>query len=135
MTTNLTPGAAAVPDGPLLVACLRINDLRPTVDPLDGSVSRDRLGVGLSPADAAALEHALRLAGAWAGRVVALCVGPESVEPVLRDVAALGVAVVRVPLGDEGDGHRYVAELVEDCLLYTSPSPRDRTRSRMPSSA
>ena len=24
---------------------------------------------------------------------------------------------------------------VEACLLYTSPSPRDRTRSRMPSSA
>ena len=24
---------------------------------------------------------------------------------------------------------------LEDCLLYTSPSPRDRTRSRMPSSA
>mgnify|MGYP003381433580 CR=1 FL=1 len=27
------------------------------------------------------------------------------------------------------DGH------ANDCLLYTSPSPRDRTRSRMPSSA
>ena len=26
-------------------------------------------------------------------------------------------------------------ELFRDCLLYTSPSPRDRTRSRMPSSA
>ena len=25
--------------------------------------------------------------------------------------------------------------LMEDCLLYTSPSPRDRIRSRMPSSA
>ena len=25
--------------------------------------------------------------------------------------------------------------LNNDCLLYTSPSPRDRTRSRMPSSA
>ena len=25
--------------------------------------------------------------------------------------------------------------LCENCLLYTSPSPRDRTRSRMPSSA
>ena len=25
--------------------------------------------------------------------------------------------------------------LANDCLLYTSPSPRDRTRSRMPSSA
>ena len=24
---------------------------------------------------------------------------------------------------------------IKDCLLYTSPSPRDRTRSRMPSSA
>ena len=27
------------------------------------------------------------------------------------------------------------APLVRVCLLYTSPSPRDRTRSRMPSSA
>ena len=26
-------------------------------------------------------------------------------------------------------------ELLDACLLYTSPSPRDRTRSRMPSSA
>ena len=25
--------------------------------------------------------------------------------------------------------------IVDACLLYTSPSPRDRTRSRMPSSA
>ena len=28
-----------------------------------------------------------------------------------------------------------VPMLLKDCLLYTSPSPRDRTRSRMPSSA
>ena len=26
-------------------------------------------------------------------------------------------------------------QLLRTCLLYTSPSPRDRTRSRMPSSA
>ena len=26
-------------------------------------------------------------------------------------------------------------EILYSCLLYTSPSPRDRTRSRMPSSA
>ena len=26
-------------------------------------------------------------------------------------------------------------DTVKSCLLYTSPSPRDRTRSRMPSSA
>ena len=28
-----------------------------------------------------------------------------------------------------------IERLLKDCLLYTSPSPRDRTRSRMPSSA
>ena len=44
--------------------------------------------------------------------------------------------------GDElGPGGKIVKkreEVLEDyysCLLYTSPSPRDRTRSRMPSSA
>ena len=26
-------------------------------------------------------------------------------------------------------------EILDDCLLYTSPSPRDRQKSRMPSSA
>jgi electron transfer flavoprotein beta subunit len=116
-TPTATPGPVpppSEPPGPLVVACLRISDLRPSVDPLDGSVTRDRLGVGLSPADAAALEHALRIAEAWSGRVVAVCAGPASIEPVLRDVAALGAAVVRIPLGDEGDGHRYVGELVED---------------------
>ena len=30
---------------------------------------------------------------------------------------------------------RQVAKGTLTCLLYTSPSPRDRTRSRMPSSA
>ena len=29
----------------------------------------------------------------------------------------------------------FTEEQLKDCLLYTSPSPRDRTRSRMPSSA
>ena len=34
--------------------------------------------------------------------------------------------------------HKYwrdIEKLIKNCLLYTSPSPRDRTRSRMPSSA
>ena len=37
------------------------------------------------------------------------------------------------PLLDDLDEEIEVAYC--DCLLYTSPSPRDRTRSRMPSSA
>ena len=32
-------------------------------------------------------------------------------------------------------GRIYLGVLLSTCLLYTSPSPRDRTRSRMPSSA
>ena len=28
-----------------------------------------------------------------------------------------------------------VADVTKDCLLYTSPSPRDKRQSRMPSSA
>ena len=35
----------------------------------------------------------------------------------------------------EAEGSLAVAQANMACLLYTSPSPRDRTRSRMPSSA
>ena len=39
-------------------------------------------------------------------------------------------------VGDlKGVGDESTLELIKNCLLYTSPSPRDRTRSRMPSSA
>src|SRR5665811_1639010 len=43
-------------------------------------------------------------------------------------------------LADPEDKDEYLADNIfwvpsEACLLYTSPSPRDRTRSRMPSSA
>ena len=34
-----------------------------------------------------------------------------------------------------GSGANSGANIARSCLLYTSPSPRDRTRSRMPSSA
>ena len=48
----------------------------------------------------------------------------------------------KFPNPDKIDGRKileacvsYFAVYAETCLLYTSPSPRDRTRSRMPSSA
>ena len=42
-----------------------------------------------------------------------------------------------VPLSIVDMGLIYGIDVTDnnDCLLYTSPSPRDRTRSRMPSSA
>ena len=36
---------------------------------------------------------------------------------------------------DDPQISRHHLRLTYTCLLYTSPSPRDRTRSRMPSSA
>ena len=44
-------------------------------------------------------------------------------------------------VGQEVYGGHTISDILEEdgtyniCLLYTSPSPRDRTRSRMPSSA
>ena len=41
----------------------------------------------------------------------------------------------RVPIPLKGSERIYDADVVIVCLLYTSPSPRDKTVSRMPSSA
>ena len=59
-------------------------------------------------------------------------VGAHTDSPNLRikpqpDVSTLGVAQLGVEV--------YGGALTNSCLLYTSPSPRDRQKSRMPSSA
>ena len=74
-----------------------------------------------------------------AGRVVAhgFGSGGDAVEQAGGGAVGDEVAVeVRVGLL-VGGAEPVVREepLLEGCLLYTSPSPRDRTRSRMPSSA
>ena len=51
----------------------------------------------------------------------------------LRTRTAARSATVRAILRGEIDA--LAEEIRQVCLLYTSPSPRDRTRSRMPSSA
>ena len=56
----------------------------------------------------------------------------------LSDVTHLGRTRNKIAkLQAENDQLRLTLQdrKVADCLLYTSPSPRDRTRSRMPSSA
>ena len=43
---------------------------------------------------------------------------------------------VLYPMNHMETGERLsLKDILSACLLYTSPSPRDRTRSRMPSSA
>jgi electron transfer flavoprotein beta subunit len=100
--------------GPMVVACLRIGDLRPRVDPLSGAVVRDPLGLGMSPADAAALEYAFRIAEAWSGHVVAVAAAPPSADPVLREAAALGATVVRVAVPDSSSDQGYAEDLAHD---------------------
>ena len=48
---------------------------------------------------------------------------------------ATGIDVVQCASVDNREDLDGLAALIEACLLYTSPSPRDATLSRMPSSA
>ena len=48
---------------------------------------------------------------------------------------SLGVAIAAVLRGRLGFSCLMLGVAVMACLLYTSPSPRDRQKSRMPSSA
>ena len=68
----------------------------------------------------------LRENAAMSGAEVALRLGmsPSKVSRLETGNSGLQVEDVAALLG-----------LYQVCLLYTSPSPRDRTRSRMPSSA
>ena len=70
----------------------------------------------------AMLQHDHRAASYWVDRILA---GWPSHRRDAVDVLETVAAVLC--------GHR--GGLLQCCLLYTSPSPRDRTRSRMPSSA
>ncbi len=106
-------------DGVLVVACLRHADQRPLVDPLTAAVHVDARAATASPSDWAALEYALRLAEAWGGRVLAVSAGPPGADETLREAAAAGAAVLRIPWpGGEGPPGGlpggYVADLAGD---------------------
>ena len=94
-------------DGPqrVIVAALSWSWRSVTVDPLTGEVGAGQRGSGPSQADLAALEHALRLAGPWAAKVVAVTVGPPEADAQLHDALAAGAAeVLRVELGGRTEG-------------------------------
>ena len=60
----------------------------------------------------------------------------DSLEPVPRAAMSVdGWHVGSDALVSRRAGARLDVAMATRCLLYTSPSPRDRTRSRMPSSA
>ena len=80
-------------------------------------------------------------------RVLILCIGfliagNANAAALLAGAAKVDITDESGPINDRLFARALVlksgdttAVLVTICLLYTSPSPRDRTRSRMPSSA
>jgi len=114
--------AASPPPEPVIVVCLRPADPAARVDPLSGRVVRDPGMLDLPPAEAAALEYGLRVAQAWSGRVLAVTAGDEPAGDALRQAAALGAGVLRVPWPAEAAAHgagagsdeEYTAELARD---------------------
>lgn len=84
----------------LIAACVKWVDLRPSVDPVHGTVVASSNGGGFSAADHSAVEVALRLADDLAASVVVVCAGPPAAEHGLRELLAAGVSrAVRIEAG------------------------------------
>ena len=115
---------------------------------LAGLVDHTLLSPTATPADVRALLDEAVALGTYS-----ICVSPSAL-PLPWPTAGLKVATVcgfpsgkHTPAIKAAEAAESVARgadevdmvidlgLLKDCLLYTSPSPRDRTRSRMPSSA
>ena len=62
-----------------------------------------------------------------------ICIFVKDVDAVHAELVRRGANILKPP-ADYDYGMRDF-DVLNLCLLYTSPSPRDRTRSRMPSSA
>ena len=92
--------------------CWKVVDLRAVVDPLTGDVLPDPDGFGVSAADEAALEWALRLGEAWERPVLIAAAGERSCEPLLQAALAAGAArAVRVAIGPDSPSALVAAAL------------------------
>ena len=59
--------------------------------------------------------------------------GPEVLE--LQEISVASPGKDEIKVTNHAIGLNYIDTYHRSCLLYTSPSPRDMRRSRMPSSA
>ena len=107
-----------------------------------GAAEREaqRFDKAMAGYETAALKTSYSLAFLNFGQAVLITIGLVAV----MLLAAMGVQAGKLTVGDFVLVNAYMIQItmplnflgtVYRCLLYTSPSPRDRTRSRMPSSA
>ena len=102
---------------------------------LSGDVSQDQLEdllSGLDPTTGVRLGAPFRDRVTRHGKLIRAVAGYDATFSAPKSVSLWWGLT-----GDQGvlDAHNIAVQAALTCLLYTSPSPRDRTRSRMPSSA
>ena len=56
-------------------------------------------------------------------------------DPIISAIQSLRLLIDDLQHNDDDDEGRDLTSAINTCLLYTSPSPRDLSTSRMPSSA
>ena len=81
------------------------------------------------------LEALVALSQVVPGEVTLVWSDREELVAAVPQVLEVGGTTLLVDAQDEAATSHALAHQLQVCLLYTSPSPRDRTRSRMPSSA
>ena len=60
----------------------------------------------------------------------------NNIDTMTENIVGYYAPITSTTYGVFDSGYKYMFDRFNNtCLLYTSPSPRDRTRSRMPSSA
>lgn len=122
---------------PFVAVCWKAVELRSRVDALTGTVLADPLSLGVSPADEAALEWALRCAEASGASLRVVSGGGEEAESVLRRAAAAGASeLVRVVVGpdwpSEWVAHALAPHLVGASLVWCGDMSTDRGSGSVP---
>ena len=109
-----------------------LDNLQKTVfySPIDGIITSLRVEEG-----EIALVGTMNNPGTVLMTIADLSVMEVEVEVDETDVINLNIGQVADVQIDALPGQSIKGEITEICLLYTSPSPRDRQKSRMPSSA
>jgi putative Mg2+ transporter-C (MgtC) family protein len=91
------------------------------------------LGAGLILKDGTKVRNLTTAASIWVSGAIGMAFGFNY--HTIGVIVTLAVVLIPLIPHINKKSPEAILEKKENCLLYTSPSPRDRTRSRMPSSA